>query len=83
MLRRPEACVLFTAHSIPMSMSDNCDYVKQFNESCRLVAEASGVSHWRLVYQSRSGPPQQPWLEPDVCDVINEFGRLPAAQGDW
>ena len=69
-----EACVLFTAHSIPMSMSDNCDYVKQLNEACRLVAEASGVSQWRLVYQSRSGPPQQPWLEPDVCDVINEIG---------
>jgi ferrochelatase len=68
-----ETTTLFTAHSIPIGMSDNCDYVKQLEESCRLVAEASGVQNWQLVYQSRSGPPQQPWLEPDVCDVIHEM----------
>jgi protoporphyrin/coproporphyrin ferrochelatase len=62
--------VLFTAHSIPLSMADNCDYVRQLTEACRLVAEASDAKNWRLVYQSRSGPPQQPWLEPDVCDTI-------------
>lgn len=65
--------ILFTAHSIPMSMADNCDYVKQFNEASRLVAESVGVTDWRLVYQSRSGPPQQPWLEPDICDAIAEM----------
>ncbi|MCP4885705.1 MAG: ferrochelatase [Rubripirellula sp.] len=65
-----DVTVLFTAHSIPLSMSENCDYVKQLNESCRLVAEACGVKQWQLVYQSRSGPPQQPWLEPDICDTI-------------
>ena len=64
---------LFTAHSIPLSMADNCDYVKQLTEACRLVAEANGITDWQLVFQSRSGPPQQPWLEPDVCDVINEL----------
>lgn len=71
--------LLFTAHSIPTSMADNCDYVKQLNEACRLVAEQSGVNDWRLVYQSRSGPPQQPWLEPDICDTIaemHEAGKL-------
>lgn len=62
--------VLFTAHSIPLSMADNCSYQKQLEETCRLVAEAVGLTDWRLVYQSRSGPPQQPWLEPDVCDTI-------------
>jgi ferrochelatase len=67
------ARVLFTAHSIPMSMADNCDYVKQLSESSRLVAESCGIENWRLVYQSRSGPPQQPWLEPDVCDAISEM----------
>ncbi|PAY18173.1 ferrochelatase [Rhodopirellula sp. SM50] len=67
------ATVLFTAHSIPMGMADNCDYVKQLHEASRLVAEAVGVETWRLVYQSRSGPPQQPWLEPDVCDTIAEM----------
>jgi ferrochelatase len=65
-----QATVFFTAHSIPMSMADHCDYEKQLRESCRLVAEASGVTHWKLVFQSRSGPPTQPWLEPDVCDEI-------------
>ncbi|MEM6470126.1 MAG: ferrochelatase [Planctomycetota bacterium] len=66
------ATVYFTAHSIPMSMADFCDYEKQLNEAARLVAEASGVANWRLVYQSRSGPPQQKWLEPDICDAIEE-----------
>ncbi|WP_146530789.1 ferrochelatase [Novipirellula artificiosorum] len=62
--------VLFTAHSIPMAMAENSDYEKQLKETCRLVAERSGADQWSLVYQSRSGPPQQPWLEPDVCDAI-------------
>jgi len=62
--------VLFTAHSIPMSMADTCRYVPQLEESCRLVAAGAGVSGWKLVYQSRSGPPTQPWLEPDICDAI-------------
>ncbi|PHQ35443.1 ferrochelatase [Rhodopirellula bahusiensis] len=68
-----ETKVLFTAHSIPMGMADNCDYEKQLQESCRLVADASGATDWELVYQSRSGPPSQPWLEPDVLDAIAEM----------
>ena len=71
--RSDQTSVLFTAHSIPMSMAENCDYVKQLTEASRLVAEACGVENWRLVYQSRSGPPQQPWLEPDICDAISEM----------
>ena len=67
-----EPTVLFTAHSIPMSMADNCDYVKQLRESSRLVAEAAGSGDWDLVFQSRSGPPSQPWLEPDICDAIEQ-----------
>lgn len=65
--------ILFTAHSIPISMADNCDYVKQLTEASRLVAEANNNSNWELVFQSRSGPPQIPWLEPDVCDRIEEL----------
>lgn len=65
--------VLFTAHSIPNSMAENCSYEKQLREACHLVAERANVSQWRLVFQSRSGPPQQPWLEPDVCDSIEEL----------
>ena len=71
--RRENALLMFTAHSIPMSMADNCNYVKQLNEACRLVAEGVGHGRYELVYQSRSGPPQQPWLEPDVCDRIEEL----------
>ena len=67
--------LVFTAHSIPLSMSDRCNYVQQLQETCRLTAEALGVpaDHWRLVYQSRSGRPQDPWLEPDIGDYLNEL----------
>ena len=67
---RGRRSVLFTAHSIPTTMADTSRYVEQLTESSRLVAEATGTGDWRLVYQSRSGPPTQPWLEPDVCDAI-------------
>ena len=68
--------VLFTAHSIPTSMSQSCRYEAQLTEASRLVAETAGVANWRLVYQSRSGPPSQPWLEPDVCDAVRELAAL-------
>jgi ferrochelatase len=71
--RRARATTFFTAHSIPQAMADGCRYELQLAEACRLVAEGAGVAHWELVYQSRSGPPQQPWLEPDVCDRIEEL----------
>ncbi|HYL36852.1 MAG TPA: ferrochelatase [Bryobacteraceae bacterium] len=69
---RPAAQVLFTAHSVPVAMAESSDYQQQLNESCRLVSERLGIPAWRLVYQSRSGPPSQPWLEPDVGDVLRE-----------
>jgi ferrochelatase len=71
--RRAQAALLFSAHSIPMSMATNCNYEKQLREASRLIAE--GVKHpeHRIVYQSRSGPPSQPWLEPDVGDVLKEL----------
>jgi ferrochelatase len=65
--------VLFTAHSIPTSMADGCRYAAQLTEACRLVAEQAAVIDWKLVYQSRSGPPTQPWLEPDICDAVREL----------
>ncbi|MEJ7618293.1 MAG: ferrochelatase [Pyrinomonadaceae bacterium] len=68
--RRAQTHFAFTAHSIPLSMADHCAYQAQLLESCRLVAEALGHHAWRLVFQSRSGPPQQPWLEPDICDHL-------------
>lgn len=71
--RRADTKLLFTAHSIPMSMADNSRYVVQLTEACRLVADAVGHANWELVYQSRSGPPQQPWLEPDICQRIEQL----------
>ena len=67
-----EIHLIFTAHSIPNSMAEGCKYQWQLEEACRLVAERVGPNPWKLVYQSRSGPPHQPWLEPDVCDHIRE-----------
>lgn len=66
---------LFCAHSIPNSMADHCNYQVHFEESSRLVAEGAGLKNWELVFQSRSGPPHQPWLEPDVCDRIEELAK--------
>lgn len=70
-----QARIAFTAHSIPLSMSNNCNYVKQLEETCRLIAEELQIpaDRWRLVYQSRSGRPQDPWLEPDIGDHIREL----------
>lgn len=71
--RRATVPLLFTAHSIPEGMAENCQYVAQLEEVCRLVASGAGHNRWELVYQSRSGPPQQPWLEPDVCNRIRQL----------
>jgi ferrochelatase len=62
--------LIFTAHSIPCSMADASPYVRQLKEASARVAAACGMSNWTLVYQSRSGPPSQPWLEPDVCEYL-------------
>jgi ferrochelatase len=71
-VRRPQVRVAFTAHSLPQGMADRCQYVSQLTETCRLVADASAIpsTHWKLVYQSRSGRPQDPWLEPDILDHL-------------
>ena len=64
------ARLVCTAHSIPLSMADRSLYREQLAASARLVAEAAGMADWALVYQSRSGRPEDPWLEPDVCDYL-------------
>lgn len=74
--RRATTEVIFTAHSIPESMAKGCAYEKQLAEASRLVAEALELPSWRLAYQSRSGSPMVPWLEPDILDVLD---TLPGA----
>jgi ferrochelatase len=65
--------VLFTAHSIPLSMADGSPYCDDLLASCRGVAGILGVSSWQLAYQSRSGDGRVPWLEPDVNDVLRHL----------
>ena len=69
--------VAFTAHSLPQAMADASDYVQQLEETARLTAEAVGVpaDRWKLVYQSRSGRPTDPWLEPDIADHLRRLAE--------
>jgi ferrochelatase len=69
--------LVFTAHSIPVAMAAVSPYVQELETSCRLVAAALGGRDFTLAYQSRSGNPREPWLEPDVNDLI----RARAARG--
>ncbi|HZZ29663.1 MAG TPA: ferrochelatase [Pirellulales bacterium] len=75
--RRRSARLVFTAHSIPLAMSANCSYELQLRDASQLVASTIGHDDWNLVYQSRSGPSSQAWLEPD----INHHLRKLAADG--
>lgn len=68
--RRATTYLAFTAHSIPESMARNCLYEAQLLDACQLVAYELAQLPWRLVYQSRSGAPGQPWLEPDIKDHL-------------
>lgn len=65
--------VAFTAHSIPISMSEKCQYQSQLESTAAKCATALHFDNWKLVYQSRSGPPTQPWLEPDILDHIKSL----------
>jgi ferrochelatase len=78
---RDRARLIFTAHSIPVSMAERYPYREQFEATARLVAEGvRGVMNTTdaaCVYQSRSGRPEDPWLGPD----INEYLRAERARG--
>jgi ferrochelatase len=71
----PHGHLVFTAHSIPVSMSQTSPYVAELEQACGAVAAAVGRIGWKLVFQSRSGPPAQPWLGPDICDYLREDKR--------
>jgi protoporphyrin/coproporphyrin ferrochelatase len=86
---RDEAHLLFTAHSVPVAMAEASGpakesrkvgggrYVAELTEAARLIAERIGQGRhpWSLAYQSRSGPPSVPWLEPDVCDHLGDLAK--------
>jgi ferrochelatase len=67
---REQVHIIFTAHSIPARMAHNSAYEAQLGEACRLVAEQLGTARYELAYQSRSGSPHMPWLEPDILDYL-------------
>lgn len=73
--RKKTSKILFAAHSIPDAMSRHCNYVAQLQGSCHWIASRLDLPtrNWQLVFQSRSGPPTQPWLEPDICDEIQRL----------
>lgn len=75
--RRCSTPLVFTAHSLPVEMAAASPYAEQLETSARLVAERFGGQRWLIAYQSRSGKPADPWLEPDINDVIRQL----AAEG--
>ena len=71
--RLPSASLVYTAHSVPVSMAASSQYEAQLREACHLVSERVDHNDWRLAYQSRSGPPSQPWLGPDISEYLREL----------
>ena len=75
---RTETPLVFTAHSIPTAMAALSPYVSDLTAAARAVARRLGHARWSIAYQSRSGSPRQPWLEPDIADVLRRL----AADGE-
>ncbi|MGW4713711.1 ferrochelatase [Nocardia sp. NPDC004260] len=79
--QRAAARLVFTAHSIPVSADAAAGppadggrlYSRQVADAARLCAAATGFTDYDLVWQSRSGPPQVPWLEPDIVDHLDDL----------
>ncbi|TGD90454.1 ferrochelatase [Mycolicibacterium sp. CH28] len=75
---RGQARLVFTAHSIPLRAADRCGadlYARQVRYAASLVAAVAGYDDYDVVWQSRSGPPQVPWLEPDVGDHLSVLAQ--------
>jgi ferrochelatase len=70
---RASTPMVFTAHSVPVAMADVSPYVSDLTAATRAVVRRLGHTRWSIAYQSRSGSPRQPWLEPDVNDVLRRL----------
>ena len=77
--RQTDATLLFTAHSLPVSMAEHCSYQTQLHEACELVTEGLQRKLWELVYQSNNASYGEPWLEPDIGDALRELGKAGVA----
>jgi protoporphyrin/coproporphyrin ferrochelatase len=73
--RRESAPVIFSAHSLPVAMAERSPYVEQLETSARLIADKLGHPRCSIAYQSRSGKPTDPWLEPDIGDALRKLAR--------
>jgi ferrochelatase len=71
--RRDATPLIFTAHSLPLVMAARSPYVEQLEASARLIVEKLNHRQWSLSYQSRSGKPTEPWLEPDIGEVLRQL----------
>jgi ferrochelatase len=79
-----DARLVFTAHSVPVAADQRCGphlYSRQVRYAARLVAAAAGYADYDLAWQSRSGPPQVPWLEPDVADHLSTLAGAGSKDG--
>ena len=75
---RDDARLVFTAHSIPSAARSRCGadlYARQVGYASRIVAGEAGYADYDQVWQSRSGPPQVPWLEPDVAEHLSALAN--------
>ncbi len=75
---RASTSLVFTAHSVPTAMANGSPYVDDFNAASAAVAKRLHHGPWRLAYQSRSGSPRDPWLEPDINDTLKDLGSAGA-----
>jgi ferrochelatase len=75
--RRADVHVVFTAHSVPVAMANGSPYAAQVAASVEGVVARLGLRRWSIAYQSRSGNPRDPWLEPDIGVAL----RARAAEG--
>ena len=69
---KEEVVLMFTAHSLPLSMAKCTDYEAQLQEACNLVGQVVGINSWQLVYQSNNASYGEPWLEPDIADALEK-----------
>ncbi|MCX8071250.1 MAG: ferrochelatase [Candidatus Binatia bacterium] len=73
--QRPTVPVVFTAHSLPQRMAAGSPYVAQLEETAAAVCRRLAHDRWELAFQSRSGPPTEPWLEPDISECLLRLAR--------
>jgi ferrochelatase len=73
--RRPAAHLVFTAHSVPVAMADGSPYSAQLESVASRITERLAHRQWSVAYQSRSGPPREPWLDPDIGDALRALAQ--------